>query len=83
MRRSRSGIDRTIPNGYYRSMIETGSLVFGLGFSVIVYFLSIRKADLPPLKKAWYFLISFIGITGMVFLSGILIAHSLRKHGWL
>ncbi len=64
-------------------MIEAGSLLFGLGFSLLVYFSSIRNADIPRLKKAFYFLISFIGITGMVFLSGILVAHALRKRGWL
>ncbi len=58
-------------------------MLFGLGFSVLVYFLSIRKAEIPWTKKAFYFLVSFIGITGMVFLSGILVAHALRKHGWL
>ncbi len=64
-------------------MIEAGSLLFGLGFSLLVYFSSIRNADIPRFKKAFYFLISFIGITGMVFLSGILVAHALRKRGWL
>jgi hypothetical protein len=60
-------------------MIETGSLLFGLGFSILVYMLSIRKRNDSPLRKAAYFLISSFGITGMVWLSGILIAHFLRK----
>ena len=61
------------------SMIEVGSLLFGLGFSLLVYFRSIRTADLPRPKKAFYFLITLLGITGMLSLSGVLIAHTLRK----
>jgi heme/copper-type cytochrome/quinol oxidase subunit 3 len=64
-------------------MIELTSFLFGLGFSILVYFRSIRTADLPPLRKAFTFLITFIGITGMLFLSGVLIAHTLRKRGVL
>ena len=60
-------------------MIETLSFLFGFGFSILVYVLSIRTSALPPSRKAFYFLISAIGITGMVWLSGILIAHFLRK----
>lgn len=60
-------------------MIETASFLLGLGFSVLVYFLSIRKSDLPPFKKAFYSLITLIGITGTVFLSGVLIAHFVRR----
>lgn len=65
--------------GYYAVMIELGSFLFGLGFSVLVYFRSIRKAELPGLKKTLYFIITLTGITGMVFLSGVLIAHTLRE----
>ncbi len=64
-------------------MIELGSFLFGFGFSILVYFRSIRTADLPAHKKAFYFVITFIGITGMLFLSGVLIAHFLRKLGVL
>ena len=60
-------------------MIETLSLLFGLGFSVLVYFRSIKPGALPTARKALYTIISTIGITGMVWLSGVLIAHVLRK----
>lgn len=64
-------------------MIELLSFLFGFGFSILVYALSIRKAALSPLRKAFVTVISTIGITGMVWLSGILIAHFLRKLGFL
>jgi hypothetical protein len=64
-------------------MIELASFLFGFGFSILVYFRSIRTAALPPVQKAFYFLITFIGITGMVFLSGVLIAHALRERNIL
>ncbi len=60
-------------------MIELGSFLFGLGFSILVYFRSIRTTNLSTLRKLFYFLITLIGITGMVFLSGVLIAHKLQK----
>jgi hypothetical protein len=60
-------------------MIETLSLLFGLGFSVLVYFRSIRPASQSPAQKSLYTIISTIGITGMVWLSGVLIADVLRK----
>ena len=60
-------------------MIEAFCLFFGLGFSALVYFRSIRTADLPPAKKAFYSLFTFIGITGTLFLFGILAANALRK----
>lgn len=60
-------------------MIETLCLLFGLGFSVLVYFRSIRTVNEPPVKKAFYFFFTFIGITGTLFLFGILVAHALRK----
>ncbi len=60
-------------------MIETLSFLFGFGFSILVYVLSIRTRALAPSRKAFYFLISTIGITGMVWLSGVLVAHFLRK----
>ena len=64
-------------------MIEQLSFVFGLGFSILVYVLSIRKAALPPLRKALITIVSTIGITGMVWLSGVLVAHFLRRLGIL
>jgi Na+-transporting NADH:ubiquinone oxidoreductase subunit NqrB len=65
-----------------RSMIETISFTFGLGFSLFVYFRSIRPLDQSRTKKTFYFLFTLIGITGMLFLSGVLIAHFLRKLGF-
>jgi len=64
-------------------MIETASFLFGLGFSMLVYFLSIRTRNDSSLRKAGYFLISTLGITGMVWLCGVLIAHFLRNLGVL
>jgi hypothetical protein len=60
-------------------MIETASFLFGLGFSILVYILSIRPRNDSTRRKAGYFLITTVGITGMVWLSGVLIAHFLRK----
>lgn len=64
-------------------MIETLSFLFGFAFSILVYILSIRTRPMPPSRKAAVFLISAIGITGMVWLSGVLVAHFLRKFGLL
>ncbi len=64
-------------------MIETASLLLGLGFSFLVYFRSIRTADLSRPRKALYFLLTLVGITGTVFLSGILIADFLRNTSFL
>ena len=64
-------------------MIETIAFVLGFGFSVLVYVRSIRTADLSWQKKAVYSFFTFIGITGTVFLAGVLIAHALRKYGVL
>lgn len=60
-------------------MIESASLIFGLGFSILVYFTSIKPGNHRPFPKALYTLLSTIGITGMVWLCGVLIAHFLRK----
>ncbi len=62
-------------------MIETISFLFGLGFSLLVYFLSIRPLNQPWPKKMLYFFFSLIGITGTVFLIGVMMAHMLRKLG--
>jgi uncharacterized membrane protein YkgB len=62
-------------------MIETISFLLGLGFSLLVYVLSIRPLNHPWPKKAGYFFFTLIGITGTIFLSGVLIAHFLRKMG--
>jgi hypothetical protein len=59
--------------------MEIISFLLGFGFSLLVYFLSIRRRAIPPLQKAAVFIVSTIGITGMVWLSGVLIAHFLRK----
>jgi len=65
-----------------RDMIETVSFALGLGFSLLVYFHSIRPLDQSRTKKAFTILFTFIGITGMLFLAGVLIAHFLRKMGF-
>ena len=68
---------------YHAVMIETFSFLFGFGFSILVYFRSIHSAKYPPARKAIYAIISTIGITGMVWLCGVLIAHFLVKLGIL
>jgi uncharacterized membrane protein YkgB len=67
--------------GSIRFMIETISFLLGLGFSLLVYFLSIRPLNKPWSKKTVYFFFTLIGITGTVFLIGVMIAHLLRKLG--
>jgi len=62
-------------------MIETISFILGFGFSVLVYVRSIRTADLSWQKKAAYSFFTFLGITGTVFLAGVLIADRLRTLG--
>jgi hypothetical protein len=64
-------------------MIERVSFILGFGFSVLVYVRSIRTADLSWQEKAVYTFFTFLGITGTVFLAGVLIAHALRKYGTL
>ena len=64
-------------------MIETLSFLAGFGFSILVYVVSIRPLRIPAFKKFLYTFFTFIGITGMLFLSGVLIAHFLRKFGYL
>jgi hypothetical protein len=63
-------------------MIETISFLVGLGFSLLVYVLSIRPLQESPFKKFVYFFFTLIGITGSLFLFGVLSAHFLRKLGW-
>ena len=60
-------------------MIELIAFLVGAGFSLLVYYRSIRPLDAPPLKKAAYFFFSFIGITGMVFLFGIMASFVLHE----
>ncbi len=66
-------------SGYYVDMIEKIFFLLGLGFSILVYYRSIRPADIPPLKKTFYFLLTLVGITGTVFLIGIMAAHVLSQ----
>lgn len=66
-----------------QSMIELISFLIGIGFSLFVYFRSIRPLDQPWTTKTVYFFLTLIGITGMLFLSGVLIAHFLRKTGFI
>ena len=61
-------------------MLELCALFLGLGFSCLVYFRSIRAAGLSWQQAAVYTFFTFIGITGTIFLSGVLIADALRKH---
>ncbi len=62
-------------------MIESISFLAGLGFSLFVYYHSIRPLKQSGFKKSLYFFFTLVGITGMLFLSGVLIAHFLRKLG--
>jgi len=64
-------------------MIEICSFLVGLGFSLLVHFKAIRPSPHPPVRKVLYFLVSTIGITGMLWLSGVLIANFLREQGLL
>lgn len=60
-------------------MIESLFFLFGAGFSVIVYIIAIRKSSFPPLTKLAYTIVTSFGITGMLWLSGVLIGHFVRK----
>lgn len=53
-------------------MIETVAFILGIGFSVLVYYRSIRPAPISTGRKLLYFLLSLIGIAGMLFLFGIM-----------
>ena len=64
-------------------MIETVFFLLGLGFSFFVYLLSIRPLDQPRFRKLIYFILTLIGITGTLFLFGVLTAYFLRKLGIL
>jgi hypothetical protein len=55
-------------------MVETIFFLAGLGFSILVYFRSIKSTDYPPLKKAWYAFITFVGITGILLLVGVMLS---------
>lgn len=60
-------------------MFETLCFLVGVGFSFLVYFRSIGKTDYSWPKKAFYFLLTLIGITGTLFLFGVLVADKLRN----
>ncbi len=64
--------------GYHARMIESFFFLIGLGFSILVYVRSIRPAQVPPLKKALYSFFTFVGITGTIFLFGVLVADKAR-----
>ena len=64
-------------------MIESISFLLGLGFSFLVYFLSIGPLGVSRPRKAVYFFFTLIGITGTLFLFGTLVAHFLRKLGMI
>lgn len=55
-------------------MIEAVFLLMGIAFSALVYHISIRPANLSAGRKALYFILSAIGIAGMMFLFGIMAA---------
>jgi len=63
--------------------METVFFLLGLGFSFLVYFLSIRPLEQTPARKFIYFILTLIGITGTLFLFGVLTAYFLRKLGIL
>ena len=60
-------------------MIEIFSFLFGIGFSWLVFERTIRSGPYTAGRKALYTVLSTIGITGTVWLFGILVAHFLRK----
>jgi hypothetical protein len=62
-------------------MMETVFFLLGLGFSFLVYFLSIRPLGQSHARKFLYFVLTLIGITGTLFLFGVLACHFLRKLG--
>lgn len=64
-------------------MIETLFFLLGLGFSILVYVRSIRPLAETRSRKFVYSFFTFIGITGTIFLFGVLIAHFLRERGIL
>ena len=72
-------VDTTRRNRYYESMLETFGFLSGFGFSLLVYYRSIRPLAASWRVKTLYSILTFIGITGTLFLSAILIAHFLRK----
>lgn len=59
-------------------MLETLCLLFGLGYSFLIYFRSIRPLDQPRSKKLAYFFFTLLGVTGTLFLFGVLVAHFMR-----
>ncbi len=60
-------------------MLEAASFFLGIAFSALVYYRTIRPAALSAGTKALYFLLSLIGITGMVFLFGIMVSFLLHE----
>lgn len=62
-------------------MIELVSFLLGLGFSLLVYFRSIRPSEHRLSRKLLYFFFTLIGITGTLFLAGVLVAYFLREWG--
>ncbi len=65
------------------AMIEAASFMLGLGFSLLVYFRSIKPSEPRFPRRMLYLVFTLIGITGTLFLAGILVAHFLRKWGFL
>ncbi len=60
-------------------MLETLCLLSGLGFSILIYVRSIRTSNFSAMKKALFFLLTAIGVTGTLFLFGVLVADVVLK----
>ena len=58
-------------------MVEMIFFLAGLGFSILVYFRSIKNTDYPLVTKAWYAIITFVGITGILLLVGVMLSYFL------
>ena len=71
---TRSGVVR-----YSGAMIEKIFLLIGLGFSLLVYFRSMKNARLSFFRKTFYFLITLVGITGTLSLIGVMVSHFLSR----
>ncbi len=76
-------VDTCAPVRILFRMIEAFSFILGLGFSILVYFRSIKPSEPRLSRRMLYLFFTLIGITGTLFLSGILIAHFLRKWGFI
>ena len=60
-------------------MVETLFFIAGVGFSILVWVMTIRTGNHSLPHKTLFTLLSTIGITGTIWLFGVLIAHFLKK----